>query len=54
MTQVKTETLSWENLVEDANGARRKEVIYEFSNGRKFTEPFDPTGTGIYEEEVGD
>ena len=51
MAGTTTKDISWENEVADAEGVRNKELSYEFSNGRKFMEPFDPEGTGIYEDE---
>jgi hypothetical protein len=49
--KVKTKKIDWKTLVEKAEGTtrRQKELIYEFSNGRRFYEPFDPSGRGIYE-----
>jgi len=38
----------WRTLVEEIDTRGPSEVSYEFSNGRKFKEPFIPTG-GAYE-----
>lgn len=47
---VKTRALSWEALVRQREGEdyNKKEVVYEFSNGRKF-ESTDSTDSGIYD-----
>ena len=44
-----TRTIDWETLCRQENGPREKEIVYQFSGGRAFKEPFDPTGTGIYQ-----
>lgn len=49
-TKVRTKKYKWGSLVRKADPDwRRKRVVYEFSNGRKFYAPYDETGRGIYE-----
>lgn len=49
--QVSTTTQDWKSLVEESDPDLHADIIvYEFGEGaRKFTEPFDPEGRGIYE-----
>ena len=49
--KVQTKQTNWLSEVEHADpGARQKDiVVYEFSNGLKKYEPFNPDGRGIYE-----
>ena len=47
-TQTTYREINWRSEVEHADPRPQEEVIYEFSNGRKFTENFNPTN-GPYE-----
>lgn len=51
MSEVQTREIDWEAEVRAKEPRPTTEVAYEFSNGRKFTEPFDPEGRGIYDDE---
>lgn len=50
MSEVQTQEIDWEALVRQQEERPATETAYQFSNGRKFTEPFDPEGHGIYED----
>ena len=52
-TKVRTKRRDWASMVREAEGKdyRQKEVAYQFSNGTKKFEPFNPQGTGVYDND---
>lgn len=52
-TEVQTKTIDWETLVRSEEQRPDTELSYQFSNGRTFTEPFLPGGTGVYAPVTG-
>lgn len=52
-TTVQTKVIDWETLVRSEELRPDTEISYQFSNGRTFTEPFLPDGTGVYAPELG-
>jgi len=51
MAEQHTSEIDWATLVNGVEPRPVEEISYQFSNGRKFTEPFIPEGHGVYDDE---
>lgn len=50
--KVQSKDVDWVSLITLFEARPEFEVSYQFSNGVTKMEPFNPEGTGIYEEEA--